>query len=123
MAIHEAAENYLETVYMLRLKNGRCRCIDVATELHYSKPSVSIAMRNLRESGHITVDEAGELFLTEAGMEIAKRMYERHELISSSLLSLGVPEDIAHRDACKIEHDISPETFEAIRRHLLAHKE
>ena len=118
MAIHEAAENYLETIYMLRQKTGHCRSVDVANELNYSKPTVSIAMRNLRESGHVLVDEAGELTLTPAGLEIALRMYERHEVISSFLLSLGVPEDIAYRDACKIEHDISPESFEAIRNHV-----
>lgn len=116
MAIHEAAENYLETIYMLRRQHGHCRSIDVATELGYSKPTVSIAMRNLRESGHVTVDEAGDLRLTPAGMEIAQRMYERHEVISSLLISLGVPEDIAYRDACKIEHDISPESFEALKK-------
>ncbi len=116
MAIHEAAENYLETIYMLRKKNGHCRSIDVATDLGYSKPTVSIAMRNLRESGHVTVDDAGELSLTPTGLEIAQRMYERHEVISSFLIALGVPEEIAYRDACKIEHDISPESFAAIKK-------
>ncbi len=117
MAIHEAAENYLETIFMLRKKNGHCRSIDVATDLGYSKPTVSIAMRNLRESGHVTVDDAGELYLTPTGMEIAQRMYERHEVISSFLIALGVPEEIAYRDACKIEHDISSESFDAIKRY------
>ena len=118
MAIHEAAENYLETIYMLRKRNGHCRSIDVATDLGYSKPTVSIAMRNLRESGHVTVDETGELTLTPTGMEIAQRMYERHEVISSFLIALGVPEEIAYRDACKIEHVISDESIEAIKKHL-----
>ena len=117
MAIHEAAENYLETIFMLRKKNGHCRSIDVATDLGYSKPTVSIAMRNLRESGHVTVDDAGELYLTPTGMEIAQRMYERHEVISSFLIGLGVPEEIAYRDACKIEHDISAESFTAIKEY------
>jgi len=117
MAIHEAAENYLETIFMLRKKNGHCRSIDVATDLGYSKPTVSIAMRNLRESGHVTVDDAGELYLTPTGMEIAQRMYERHEVISSFLIALGVPEEIAYRDACKIEHDISSESFTAIKEY------
>ncbi len=115
MAIHEAAENYLETIYMLRKKNGHCRSIDIATELGYSKPTVSIAMRNLRASGHVQVDEAGELTLTDAGLAIAQKMYERHEVIAAFLLSLGVPEEIAYHDACKIEHDISPESFDAIK--------
>lgn len=123
MAIHEAAENYLETIYMLRKKNGHCRSIDVATELGYSKPTVSIAMRNLRESGHVKVDDAGELTLTEAGLEVALRMYERHEVIAAFLLSLGVPEEIAYHDACKIEHDISPESFAAIKKSVLAQAE
>lgn len=118
MAIHEAAENYLETIYMLRKKHGHCRSIDIATELGYSKPTVSIAMRNLRQSGHVVVDEAGELTLTEAGLEIAQRMYERHELLASFLISLGVSEDIAYHDACKIEHDISAESFEAIKKSI-----
>ncbi len=118
MAIHEAAENYLETIYMLRKKNGHCRSIDVATDLGYSKPTVSIAMRNLRASGHVTVDDAGELTLTPLGLEVAQRMYERHEVIASFLIALGVPDDIAYHDACKIEHDISPESFEAIKENL-----
>ena len=118
MAIHEAAENYLETIYMLRKKNGHCRSIDVATELSYSKPTVSIAMRNLRQSGHVTVDEAGDITLTDAGLAIARQMYERHEILAAFLLSLGVPEEIAFRDACKIEHDISPESFEAIKKNV-----
>ena len=116
MAIHEAAENYLETIYMLRKKNGHCRSIDVATELGYSKPTVSIAMRNLRQSGHVQVDDAGDITLTDAGLAVAQQMYERHEIIAAFLLSLGVPEEIAFRDACKIEHDISPESFEAIKK-------
>ena len=122
MAIHEAAENYLETIFMLRKKNGHCRSIDVATDLGYSKPTVSIAMRNLRESGHVTVDDAGELYLTPTGMEIAQRMYERHEVISSFLIALGVPEEIAYRDACKIEHDISAESFDAIKKYAQSPK-
>ncbi len=118
MAIHEAAENYLETIYMLRKKNGHCRSIDVATDLGYSKPTVSIAMRNLRASGHVLMDDAGELTLTPLGLEIAQRMYERHELLSSFLISIGVPEEIAYHDACKIEHDLSPESFDAIKKTL-----
>ncbi len=118
MAIHEAAENYLETIYMLRKKHGHCRSIDVATDLGYSKPTVSVAMRNLRASGHVLMDEAGELTLTPLGLEVAQKMYERHELIASFLISLGVPEEIAYRDACKIEHDLSPESFAAIKETL-----
>ena len=118
MVIHEAAENYLETIYMIRRRDGSCRSVDVASELGYSKPTISVMMKNLRENGYIRIDEGGELVLTEAGMEIALRMAERHEIISKVLMMMGVPEEIARKDACKIEHDISDETFEAIKNQL-----
>lgn len=123
MVIHEAAENYLETIYMLRKRNGSCRSIDVASELGYSKPTISIMMKNLRESGYIRIDDGGELVLTDSGMEVALRMYERHEIIAKGLMMLGVNEETAYRDSCKIEHDISDETFRAIKKHIAQYSE
>lgn len=116
--IQESAENYLETILMLSQKSAHVRSIDIATELNYTKPSVSVAMKKLRESELITVDGDGFITLTEKGMEIASSMYERHQLLSDWLVYLGVPEDIALEDACRIEHVISQETFERIRAHV-----
>lgn len=118
MKIQESAENYLETILILSRKNPYVRSIDIANELAFSKPSVSVAMKNLREQKHITVTDAGFIYLTETGKEIADMIYERHELLSSCLEKLGVPKDIAVADACKIEHVISQESFEAIKNHL-----
>ena len=122
MVIHEAAENYLETIYMIRRRAGSCRSVDVASELGYSKPTISVMMKNLRENGYIRIDDGGELNLTESGMEIALRMFERHEIISKALMRMGVSEETARKDACKIEHDISDETFEAIKKQLVKHE-
>lgn len=116
MKIHESAENYLETILMIKQKKGEVRSIDIANELEFSKPSVSIAMKNLRENGYITVDENGYISLTDSGKEIAERMYERHTTLSSWLISLGVNENVAVEDACRIEHIISAESFEAIKK-------
>ena len=123
MVIHEAAENYLETIYILRKRNGSCRSIDVASELGYSKPTISIMMKNLRENGYIRIDDGGELILTDSGLEVALRMYERHEIIAKGLMMLGVNEETAYRDSCKIEHDISDETFGVIKKHIAQHSE
>ena len=117
MHIHESAENYLEAILALS-KEGPVRSIDVAQYLGFSKPSVSRAMSLLRENGYVTVDDTGHLVLTDTGREIAASIYERHTLLTRWLVQLGVPEDIAAEDACKIEHDLSPETFEAIKRHV-----
>lgn len=117
MKIQKSAENYLETILMLRQANGFVRSIDVANELNFSKPSVSVAMKRLRESGHITVDDDGHIFLTEAGNAIASAIYERHCVIAELLMGLGVSEATAFEDACKIEHEISEETFTKIREH------
>lgn len=122
MVIHEAAENYLETIYMLRKRNGSCRSIDVAMELGYSKPTISIMMKNLRENGYIRIDDGGELILTDTGLDIALRIYERHEIIAKVLIMLGVNEEVAYHDSCKIEHDISDETFEAIKKHIAGYE-
>ncbi|MGX8715239.1 MAG: metal-dependent transcriptional regulator [Lachnospiraceae bacterium] len=118
MKIMESAENYLEAILMLKEENGYARSIDVANRLHFSKPSVSVAMKNLRENGYITVGEEGHLDLTEKGLQIALKMYERHKVISAWLVSLGVNEEVALEDACRMEHDISTETFNAMKRHF-----
>ena len=114
MIINESAENYLETILILSNKLPVVRSVDVANELDFKKSSVSIAMKNLKSNGHITVTDAGFIYLTESGREIAEKVYERHRFISSWLISLGVPEDIATEDACKMEHIISNESYAAI---------
>lgn len=116
MKIHESAENYLETILMIKNKKGLVRSIDIANELEFSKPSVSVAMKNLRQNGYIDVDENGYITLLESGLEIAEKMYERHTTISDWLISLGVDSQTAVDDACKIEHVISNESFEAIKK-------
>ena len=118
MKIQESAENYLETIYMLSQGGNRVRAVDIANELEYTKPSVSVAMKNLRKNGYITVGIAGNITLTDSGLEIAMNMYERHTLICDWLISLGVSKETAVRDACKMEHGMSAESFEAIKRHI-----
>ena len=115
MKVHESAENYLETILILSQKNGNVRSIDIANELAFSKPSVSVAMKNLRTQGHIVVDNDGYIRLTESGRKIAETIYERHTLISNWLVHLGVPAEIAAEDACRMEHTMSPESFTAIK--------
>ena len=115
--VNESAENYLETIYTLSKKLPAVRSVDVANELGFKKSSVSVAMKNLREKKHITVSEEGHLQLTASGMEIAQMIHERHELLSAWLTRLGVPEEIASEDACKLEHVLSAESFEAIKKH------
>ncbi len=117
MKIHESAENYLETILILSKQQPHVRSIDIATELNFSKPSVSVAMKNLRENGYILVDKDGYITLTESGLRIAETMYERHTLISDWLITLGVNPKTAVEDACKIEHVISAESFAAIKKH------
>ncbi len=121
--ILESGEDYLETILILHNRNGGVRSIDIAAELDYSKPSVSVAMKNLRERECITVDKNGYITLTEKGRQIAERVYERHLLFTSWLTSMGVPEDIATEDACRIEHCLSNESFEAIKKHVQASAE
>ena len=120
MIINESAENYLETILILSIKLPVVRSVDVANELDFKKSSVSIAMKNLKSNGHITVTDAGFIYLTESGREIAEKVYERHRFISSWLISLGVPEDIATEDACKMEHIISNESYAAIKDYIKA---
>ena len=118
MKIQESAENYLETIYMLQKSKGMVRSIDIVNELDFSKPSISVAMKNLRENGYIEMDKDGYITLLEKGLDIAQRMFERHTVISNFLVNLGVDEKIASEDACKIEHVISEESFEAIKKTL-----
>ncbi len=118
MKIQESAENYLETILILGQKNGNVRSIDIAHELEFKKPSVSVAMKNLRENGYIRVDDNGFITLTETGRQIAETMYERHLLFSQWLMDLGVNEKTAVEDACKMEHVLSQESFNAIKKHL-----
>ena len=119
MQIRESAENYLETILILSQRKGKgeVRSIDIVNELEFSKPSVSVAMKNLRENGYITVDKDGYIRLTDKGLEIAEKMYERHTLLSQWLLKLGVDEKVAVEDACRMEHVISAESFAAIKKH------
>lgn len=118
MKIHESAENYLESILILKNKNGYVRSIDIANELGFSKPSVSVAMKSFREEGYVLVDESGNISLTEKGMEIATYVYARHNIIAKALMAIGVSEEVAYADSCKIEHDISRETFEKITEYL-----
>ncbi len=115
--IHESAENYLEAILALG-EQGPVRSIDVAQRLGFSKPSVSRAMSLLREGGFVVMDEGGFLTLTAEGLEIAQRIYERHLLLTKWLIHLGVAEDVAAADACRIEHDLSVESFDALRAHI-----
>ena len=117
MKIQKSAEDYLEMMLMLQEKRGYIRSIDIATELNVKKPSVSYATKQLKENGYITMDANNLIALTESGMEIASRIYERHRLLTEFLIALGVDEDTARTDACKIEHDLSEKSFDAICKH------
>lgn len=119
MNIHESAENYLERIYMLKSENGYVKSIDIAKRLNVSKPSVSFAMKQLKEDGYITMDENKYIDLTEKGLKIAKAMYEKYTKIAELLMELGIEKPIAYEDACKMEHDVSPQTFEALKKLLL----
>lgn len=118
LPIHESAENYLETILILSQQKPEVRSIDIANELNFSKPSVSVAMKNLRNSGHILMDENGFITLTPSGQEIASTIYERHTLLSKALMMLGVDAATASEDACRIEHVISTESIQAIKKHI-----
>ena len=115
MRIQKSAEDYLEMILRLHETKGYARAIDISYGLSVTKPSVSVAMRNLRENGYITVDKSRNIHLTDAGMAIAAKIYERHQLLTSLLVSIGVDAKIAEKDACRVEHDLSPETFEVIK--------
>lgn len=118
MNINESAENYLETILILSKSHPVVRSVDIAEELGFKKSSVSVAMKNLREKEHITVTKEGFIYLTESGQEIADMIYERHQLLSSCLISLGVDPKTAVDDACRIEHVISKESFDAIKKYI-----
>ncbi len=117
MIIKESAENYLESILMISKSKGEVRSIDIVNELSFTKPSVSVAMKNLRENGYIEMDKNGYIRLLPPGLAIAEKMYERHTLLTEMLVKLGVSDKTAAEDACRIEHVISVETFEAIKKH------
>ncbi len=121
MIENESAENYLETILVLSRKLPVVRSVDIANELGFKKSSVSIAMKNLREKNYITVTDAGFIYLTDSGKKIAELIYERHEFVSEWLMRLGVPQDIAIEDACKIEHILSRESYAAIKAFVMQH--
>ena len=118
---YEDKRIYLEAILMLKNKNGSVRSIDIANYLNFTKPSVSVAMKSFREEGYITVDADGGILLTEKGLAIAEKMFERHQIIAKALMALGVDEETAYEDSCKIEHDISSLSFEKIKEHLTKH--
>ncbi|MCL2409937.1 MAG: metal-dependent transcriptional regulator [Oscillospiraceae bacterium] len=118
MSTRESAENYLETILILSQSGNPVHSIDIVKELGYSRPSVSVAMKNLRESGYIAVDGDGHITLSDSGREIAQNIYDRHTLIADWLIFLGVDKETAVSDACKMEHDMSEQSFSAIRKHI-----
>ena len=119
MEIRQSAEDYLESILVLSKKGGGVRSIDIANDMNYSKPSISVAMKNLRLNGYINVDNSGFITLTESGMEIASNIYDRHLILRKWLEFLGIDPEIAEQDACKIEHTLSKETYTALRKHIL----
>ena len=121
MNIHESAEDYLESIYMLSMEKGFVRSIDIANALGYSKPSVSVAMKQLEENGYIRRDADRLIHLEDKGMAIAKGIYERHETLAACLMALGVSEETAYKDACKLEHDLSDESFDCLRSFIQQH--
>lgn len=121
MNIYESAEDYLERILIIQHEKGFVRSIDIAHELNFSKPSVSVAMKKLRENDYIKVDDSGYITLTDAGYKIASSILERHEVLTTLLKMLGVSDEVAAQDACKIEHDLSEETFACIKKHYEEH--
>ena len=122
MNVQETTENYLETILMLHQERGYVRSVDVANRMGYSKPTISEQMKKFRAQGYVEMDESGYITLTPAGDAIAQRIYERHVVIAQILMSLGVEEQVAYTDACKIEHDLSEESFARLRAHFSAHQ-
>ena len=118
MVMNESNENYLETILVLNHRLGNVRSVDIANEMNFKKPSVSVAMKNLRENGYILMDDQGHITLSSMGKEIAETMYERHTMLSQWLMYLGVDEQTAAEDACRIEHVVSAESFRAIKDHI-----
>ena len=122
MALHQSGEDYLEAILMLQKQRGNVRSIDVAQHLGYSKPSVSRAVSILKADGYITMESDGRLELTQEGIQIAGKIYERHKMLTDWLIRMGVSPEVAAEDACKIEHDISLETFECLKKHAQSHE-
>ncbi len=118
MKRQESTEDYLETILILKNRIGVLRSIDIVNDMHFTKPSVSVAMKNLREKGFISIDKEGYITLTDEGMQIASGVYERHTVLTQALIAIGVSPETARQDACRIEHDISAETFDKIKQHL-----
>ncbi len=118
MAIHESGENYLEQILILSKQKSKVRAVDICAALGFSRPTVSVMLRELRESGFVTVTEGGGLSLTPSGLAVAERMYERHCLLAEALMSLGVSRETALEDACKIEHDLSEETVKCLKAYI-----
>lgn len=123
MVIHQSAEDYLESIFVLQEQHGQVRSIDIVNLLGYSKPSVSIAMKKLRESGYISMSPDGLITLNESGLEIARQVYSRHKVITELFVMMGVPKEVAAEDACRVEHDLSQETFERIRDYVRRNEE
>ncbi|WP_455190692.1 metal-dependent transcriptional regulator [Eubacterium ramulus] len=119
MQIHQSAEDYLECILKLSKQRPVVRSIDIANDMNYSKPSISVAMKNLRLNGYINVDESGFITLTDSGMEIASNIYDRHLILKKWLEFLGISPETAEQDACKIEHTLSKETYSALRKHII----
>lgn len=117
MRVHESSEDYLETILMLKERKGYVRSVDVANELAFTKASVSVAMKKLRENGYVQMEADGSLVLTEAGLTIARRVYDRHRLLTEFFVRLGVDPEVAARDACRVEHDLSEQTFSKLVEH------
>jgi len=118
MQVRQSAEDYFETIYMLKQKNGSVRAIDIVNEMGFSKPTVSVAMKKFRENGYVTVDDGGQIELTEKGLSIAKKTFDKHTVISEMLIMLGVSRETALEDACKMEHGLSDESFAAIKKFM-----
>lgn len=121
MKIYESAEDYLERILVLGKRHGTVRSIDIAEDMNFSKPSISIAMKKLKENGLINIDEKNCITLTPEGLKIAAKIYDRHQTLTQAMMLLGVKKEIAEKDACKIEHVISEETFEAVKEHINKH--
>ena len=123
MEVSEAIQNYLETIHILSIKKNEVHAVDICNHLNYSRPTVSIVLRQMRENGLVTVDDLNHIHLTEEGLRIATSLYERHNVITEIFMRLGVSRETAIEDACKIEHDLSEETFAALKAHLIQYKD
>lgn len=123
MVIHQSAEDYLETILILRNRIGMVRSIDIVNEMQFKKPSISVAMKKLRENGYILMNKEGYITLTDSGLAVAERIYERHRVLTDLFVCLGVDPEVAAADACKVEHDLSNETFARLKDYIQKQKE